>query len=251
MAKHLMICNEAMSVLNQAILNNAQWCDTVCRAHGAPGHFSSCAWVNFNTTPSLYPNMVTTNDDTANQLSTVELLMEIRPNFPHAVKDSFSRLDLGPCGFIRLFSAQWYARLPAPVPNNLLAKTSEWKILANASGLAAWERAWRTAGNHEDILQSPMFPVPFLKEPGMFFLAGHASDAINAGAIAYEASGVIAVTNFFSKCDDNTQEFAACLNCLRITHPEATIVGYERESTLSEFSSLNLQRLGPLCVWLR
>lgn len=121
-----------MSLLAQAVMNNAQWCNTVCRAHAAPGHFAPSAWVNTNNAPPLYPNMVTTvADDVANHLQTVKSLTEARPDFPHAVKDSFHKLDLEPLGFVQLFNAQWFAREPAPVPKNLLRKASHWQHLSS------------------------------------------------------------------------------------------------------------------------
>ena len=145
-----------MSILAQAVMNNALWCDAICRAHNAPGHFAPNAWVNTNNTPPLYPNMVTTTgDDLANQLNAVELLIEKRPDFPHAVKDSFSKLDLEPLGFMQLFNAQWFARAPAQVPENLLGKASLWQRLSTGPELVAWEKAWREAGGHEDILETP------------------------------------------------------------------------------------------------
>jgi len=241
-----------MSTLAQAVVNNALWCDAVCRAHDAPGHFAPSAWVNANNTPPLYPNMITTTaDDVANHLKTVELLVKARPDFPHAVKDSFTRLDLEPLGFMQLFSAQWFARTPAPVPDNLLHEATRWQHLGTTPELISWEKAWRKAGKNEDILEIPMFPAKFLTEPGVIFLASQSADSITAGAIAYEASGVIGITNFFSKPSEGRIQFAACLNSLHTSHPEATIVGYEREHTLSEYTGLNLQSLGPLRVWLR
>lgn len=241
-----------MSILQQAVVNNAKWCDAVCRAHDAPGHFAPSAWVNTNNTPPLYPNMVTTTGkDVANHLQTVKLLIEARPDFPHAVKDSFSKLNLEPLGFMQLFDAQWFSRPPEPVPKNLLDNASKWESLATAPELIAWERAWREAGEHQDILETPMFPAKLLSEPGVIFLAGKIAGSIIAGAIAYEASGVIGITNFFSKPSEATSQFAACLNRLHNTHPKATVVGYERESTLAEYSGLNLKPLGPLRVWLR
>lgn len=192
--------------------------------------------------------VTTTADDVANQLKTVELLIEARPDFPHAVKDSFNNLDLDQLGLMQLLDAQWYARAPASVPGNLQGKAGHWQCLSTEPELVAWEKAWRAAGDHENILKTPMFPAQLLNEPGVIFLASKNANTITAGAIAYEASGVIGITNFFSKPNDSTSQFAACLNILHTGNPEATIVGYEREHTLSEYSGLNLQPLGP-CVF--
>jgi hypothetical protein len=247
-----MLWDQTMSVLDQAVLNNAQWCDAVCRAHAAPGHFTPAAWVNTNNTPPLYPNMVTTTgDDVASQFKAVEWLIEKRPDFSSAVKDSFSKLDLKPLGFTELFDAQRFARAPAPVPENLLGKASPWQQLSTGPELVAWEKAWREAGGHEDILEAPLFPTKLLNEPGVIFLASKSAGGIKAGAVAYAVSGVIGMTNFFSKPGEAASHFAACLNSLYFTHPTSIAVGYEHEDTLEEYAGLNLQSLGPLRVWMR
>lgn len=252
MATSVDAMDRTMTVLDQAVLNNAQWCDAVCRAHSAPGHFTPAAWVNSNNTPPLYPNMVTaTGDDVASQFKAVRLLIEKRPDIPQAVKDSFSKLDLEPLGFSQLFDAQWFARAPAPVPEILLGKASPWQQLSTGPELVAWEKAWREAGGHEDILETPMFPPKLLNEPGVIFLASKTADTVTAGAIAYAASGVIGMTNFFSKPGETASQFAACLRNLYITHLKSIVVGYEHENTLAEYVGLNLQSVGPLRVWTR
>lgn len=241
-----------MSILDQAVSNNALWCDAVCRAHAAPGHFAPTAWVNTNITPPLYPNMVTTTaDDIANQFKAVEWLIEKWSDFPFAVKDSFRQLDLKPLGFTGFFDAQWFARAPAPIPENPLGNASPWQQLSTGTELVAWESAWREAGGHEDILETPLFPPTLLNEPGVSFLASKSAGNIMAGAVAYAASGVIGITNFFSKPGEAAGQFAACLNGLYFTHPTSISVGYEHEDTLAEYAGLNLQSLGPLRVWMR
>ena len=43
----------------KAALNNARWCDTVCRAHGVPGSFSASMWVNDHQVPPYHSSIVT------------------------------------------------------------------------------------------------------------------------------------------------------------------------------------------------
>lgn len=45
--------------MSQAALNNAEWCDAMCRAHGLPGVFTPRAWTNPARTPLFYPDAVT------------------------------------------------------------------------------------------------------------------------------------------------------------------------------------------------
>ncbi len=45
--------------LESAARNNAQWCDVVCRFHGAHTEFGADAWTSATRTPPLYPDAVT------------------------------------------------------------------------------------------------------------------------------------------------------------------------------------------------
>ncbi len=45
--------------MSHAALNNAEWCDAMCRAHGLPGVFTPRAWTNPVRTPLFYPDAVT------------------------------------------------------------------------------------------------------------------------------------------------------------------------------------------------
>src|SRR5581483_10161359 len=94
-----------------AALNNARWCDAVCRAHGVPGRFLEHSWVNAAEVPRFYPNAVTLKDgdaDRAEQLAAIEILKSSNLPGRWAVKDSFDALDaLGRRGFDVLLEAAW------------------------------------------------------------------------------------------------------------------------------------------------
>ena len=61
----------------QAVRNNAVWCDTVCRTHGRRGVFLDEIWINRHTTPRFYPNAVTlTETGAAAQLAGIRDLIE-------------------------------------------------------------------------------------------------------------------------------------------------------------------------------
>ena len=74
-----------------AALNNARWCDAVCRAHGKPGRFLPPIWVNAETVPRFYPNAVTLE-------AGEEALEEQRSSLEEALKElkttTAARLEL-------------------------------------------------------------------------------------------------------------------------------------------------------------
>lgn len=45
--------------VEQSARNNAIWCDTMCRVHGAAGEFHADVWFSRNPVPRFYPNVVT------------------------------------------------------------------------------------------------------------------------------------------------------------------------------------------------
>ena len=105
-----------------AALNNARWCDAVCRAHGWAGRFLPHMWVNAAVVPRFYPNAVTLAVGDAaleEQRTTVEILQKSNLPGRWSVKDSFNTLDLSRRGFDLLFDAQWIRQRPL-----LIARTS-------------------------------------------------------------------------------------------------------------------------------
>ncbi|MGP3964604.1 hypothetical protein ACTWPT_52470 [Nonomuraea sp. 3N208] len=40
-----------MTIVDLAARDNAEWCGTMCRAHGLPGTFAERAWTNAARTP--------------------------------------------------------------------------------------------------------------------------------------------------------------------------------------------------------
>jgi hypothetical protein len=99
----------------QAALNNALWCDTICRAHRLPTSFWADAWVTRSPAPPLYPNLVTLSpEDVDSQMGRVTELRSSLGNRGWAVKDSFNNLDLVAEGFQPMFDAVWVHRAAPP-----------------------------------------------------------------------------------------------------------------------------------------
>jgi hypothetical protein len=46
----------ADALLHAAVINNARWCDAVCRSHGYPGEFTGRLWISAGHALPFYPN---------------------------------------------------------------------------------------------------------------------------------------------------------------------------------------------------
>ena len=93
-----------------AVINNARWCDAVCRAQGLPTRFSDRVWVALRRLADFYPDAVTLSPSA----SPDEVLRDIDTSPGCSVKDSFASLDLSSYGFEVLFDAEWIHRPAAP-----------------------------------------------------------------------------------------------------------------------------------------
>jgi len=82
---------EAVRV-QEAALNNAEWCDAFCRTHGIGGNFDAAAWISAERTPALYPDAVTL----ASGCAADRLIARVDASPGCSIKDSFADLDLSP-----------------------------------------------------------------------------------------------------------------------------------------------------------
>ncbi|MFG2973692.1 hypothetical protein ACGFYY_11880 [Streptomyces sp. NPDC048331] len=227
-----------MTVLRRAALNNAQWCDAVCRAHGVSTHYDGeSLWVGARRTPPMYPDAVTLEPGVPAG-SVVRGVDIASPGC--SVKDSFADLDLAEDGFEVLFEAQWIHRpAAAPIPEpEAEAAGLEWSEVADAEELAAWEAAFDNDG--DDRLFRPA-----LLRDGIVFLAGRADGRIVAGAVASTGGGVVGVSNLFGAA------WAGVLGAVSDRWPELDVVGYEHGEDLEAAVGAGFTAIGPLRVWLR
>src|SRR6516164_7194547 len=136
--------------IKQAIRNNAQWCHSVCHAHGRPGEFFEEIWINRTPVPRFYPNAQTLAERSSRQIDLVRELANQGLPSGWAVKDSFASLDLTTCAFTPLFDAQWIYLPPERLSAIRSASAPEvrWEIVRANQTLAEWERAWCEA-NHD------------------------------------------------------------------------------------------------------
>lgn len=264
----VVINDENAGIRLLAALNNAEWCDAVCRAHGLEGSLGEDVWSSPRRTPPYYPDAVTLSTDTSEET----VLNGIDTDAPGcSVKDSFAVLDLAPDGFEVLFDAQWIHRpatagagtpaagpAPAaaaaaspvepPAPWPAPAPALDWARVSSAAELEAWEAAW-------DGEESSGLFRPALLTPEIAFLAGRDSDGrILAGAVANtdRAGEVVGISNVFTA--DGTPDDAAWsggLAAIAELWPGRAVVGYESGGDLDTAVRHGFRPVGPLRVWLR
>ncbi|MEU4357018.1 hypothetical protein [Streptomyces virginiae] len=227
----------------RAVLNNAGWCDAVCRAHGlSPRYEGEDLWLSTVRTPPLYPDAVTLDASVPAR----SVLLPVDTDSPGcSVKDSFAALDLAGDGFEVLFEAQWIHRpAGAPVPA-ASPSAPQWSEVRDAVELAAWEAAW---GGEED---TGLFR-PSLLGGDSTFLAGRAGGRIVAGAVAHTAAGAVGVSNLFARDGaDADAAWAGALTAIAVRHPDLPVVGYEHGEDLDTALRHGFTAVGPLRVWLR
>ena len=130
-----------------AALNNAEWCDTVCRSHGlrtvidgrgVDVHDEGTALLSGRGPLVRHP-------------SVQQLLARIDTSAGCSIKDSFETLDLSAYGFSVLFDAQWIVR-----PATEVTPTSTglaWEVIREPEALTRWESVWRGDDGPEGLFR--------------------------------------------------------------------------------------------------
>ncbi|NUR93391.1 MAG: hypothetical protein HOY71_55735 [Nonomuraea sp.] len=228
-------------MIEEAVRNNAAWCEAVCRAHGRPGVFGSRAWTNPVRTPTFYPDAVTLSPEAGAE----DVLDGIDAGPGASVKDSYAALDLP--GFDVLFSAQWIHRAaPSAASGPLLAATGdpvEWEVVGDPAALRAWEDACFPGG------PPGLFPPALLDDPDVRLVSGRIGGDVVCGA-ALNASGTVAgVSNVFASGCDLSAAWAGTLAMAAELFPGRPLVGYESDP--DDALAHGFTPLGPLRIWLR
>lgn len=227
-------------LLGAAVVNNASWCDAVCRAHGYPGTFSSRLWTSTAHCLRLYPHAITLHPETA----APEVLAAAATARPFAVKDSFARLDLAPAGFRLLAEASWIARDGAPAePDGGLS----WETVTSPGELGDWEAAWAAGGSDD----GPVFRPGLLSDPRCTVLACREEDAIIAGAVVYAAERAAGISNLFTAGLPLARLWADIQPAVARLHPHLPAVGYEEGASLEAARQAGFRTLGTLRIWIR
>lgn len=238
-----------MTPLQQAVTNNAHWCETICASHGIPGEFHADLWLNRHPVPRFYPNVVTlTPTGDLAQLGAIQELCAVASG-PISVKDSFDCLDLVQLGMRSLFSASWLYRapgLPKPdVPADLLRATR----VQTAAELAQWELAW--SGEPASSPPAPLFLPALLGDPEIAIFALYHQQRLVAGAIASRTGAIVGVSNMFVLEAEPLHCWAGCIAAIMDCFPGLALVGYEQGNDLAIAQALGFEAVGSLRVWVQ
>lgn len=224
-------------LVSAAALDNARWCDTVCRTHGLSGSLSPRLWASSRRTPLFYPDAVTlTPGATSDEVLSV---VDITPGC--SIKDSFADLDLTAAGFHVLFEAQWITHsAPGDAASGADASPGpvEWRDV-DADGFTEWLSAW--SGGTDVLLPS------LLAEPTVTVLAAYHDVRLVAGAVAHHDGSVIGLSNVFGAPDVAWPGLVAAAST---RWPGMPLVGYEHGDDLTAALRHGFTALGPLRVWL-
>jgi hypothetical protein len=238
--------------LQQAVYNNAVWCDMVCRANGIPGEFEPDMWLNRNRVPPYYPNAVTLSGKSgvSAQLITIQKLVAKETLTDIAVKDSFNVLDLTLLGFRSLFEAMWLWRAPSlPEPAALPAGV-HWTAVQQPDELEQWERAWTALPANQQLTPEKRIFLPsLLADRDVVFIAAYREQQIVGGAIGNRTGTVVGLSNQFAPSDEADSFGAGCISMIMNTYPGLAIVGYEHGAELALAKALGFEEIGPLRVW--
>ena len=242
------------SRIRNAALNNAEWCDAIASAHGAPGEFHDGIWIVQRPMPRYYPNVVTLHEtihhDQSHAIDRIRDLASAGLPATWAVKDSFEMLDLSSSGFTKLFDGQWIWRAAGAPPSTGSAPAWHWTVINHAHALTEWESAWSTASG-EASGQPRIFVPALLDNRTIAVIAARDGEQIVAGAIANRSEEVVGVTNLFAPPRDALAATAGVLTMLAELFPKLPVVGWENGGSLENAVRLGYQRLGPLRVWAR
>ena len=226
-----------------AARNNAEWCDSLCRAHGIPGRFDTDAWVNPHRTPRYYPDAVSL-DPAAIAGSILERIDTISTG--PSVKDSFATLELGQFGYQVVHEAEWIYRDPPPSaivgPADLT-----WTRIETVDELVAWETAWDVDGTSDRLIRPAL-----LRDPSVTVLGGYVDGVIVAGAIANRSKPkLVGLSNVFTTEDDSDRAWSGVLAYVDAALLGSAVVGYEAGTDLTVALGQGFRSVGPLRIWLR
>ena len=233
----------------QAVRNNAEWCDAVCAARGAPGTFSQHLWVSGGAPPPYYPNIITLAPSSPSL--SAALAKAIDSLGPHvsqelSVKDSFGDTDLSALGFRVFFEAQWFGRPGRFSGARSVANGVQWMSVRSERDLTAWKRAWDAA-----ILKvDPVFLPPLLHDENVLFMCARRGDDIVAGAVANRHAEAVGLSNYFARGPASNAYRADCVSMAMARFPGLPLVGYQQQTQRSAASGAEFTSLGPLRVWV-
>ncbi len=221
-----------MSLLVDAVRNNAAWCALVSGSGSTEGAVRG-VWCTAGDPWPLFPDAVTLRP--AVLASDVSELLADRPRC--SVKDSFADLDLAPHDFRPLFEARWIGRRQPDAGG-----AGSWTVVCDERGLQAWCAA-------ADLPRA--LPTHLLDDRSVTILAASRRGRLVGGAVLNRSWDVVGLSNVFAVDGNPTPIWAGVAAAAEHFAPRLPIVGYEHGADLDAALSAGFADLGPLRVWIR
>jgi hypothetical protein len=215
----------------EAALNNAGWCDAVCRALGLQPRWAADTWSVPRRSPDGYPDAVTL----VRGADARAVLHRLQNGAGCSVKDSFADLDLAPWGFRVLFDATWIRRLGG---QDAAPPALEWREVRTPSDLDQWSR------RHDlDVFRPALLDVEDLH---LFHAPGP-----GAGFALHRTGRVVGVSNTVPGDAANAAVWADLVAVAGTVYPGLDLVGYETGEDLAAATASGFVSTAPLRVWIR
>jgi hypothetical protein len=122
----------------------------------------------------------------------------------------------------------------------------DWRLVAAAEELEAWEDAWR---EHGSPAERRVFLPALLTDPSVHLFAAFRGDRIAAGFAANKSEGVLGLSNVFGLPQDD-EPFAAVLTRANDIAPGLPMVGFEQGADLTRALRSGFRSVGLLRVWV-
>ena len=223
--------------VQEAALNNAEWCHAFCRTHGITGRLDAAAWSSAQRTPPFYPDAVSLVPG----CSAARLVSRVDASPGCSIKDSFADLDLSGSGFEVLFTAEWLCRDQA-VARNL---SKGWLPVAGGEELERWEAAWG-----ESPRPRPFFRRELLTHTRIKIFARVDGARLRAGAIANRSRDVIGLTNVFDVEGDLESAWSEGASAAQALWGPMPVVGYDEGEPLEAAHRAGFKTIGSLAIWI-
>lgn len=185
--------------------NIANWHEASLNALGVRCETEAGLWLQLGSDgPPIYVSAITLNPSTdpASQVRQIERMDSLRAGRPHAIIDSWAKLDLSSLGYRRSAPQPWYIRDTGPMrersrPDGLVVEEVRDEATLAEYESASWDgfesgdvvRAVGTGGQHHPDT---------LNNPRMHYYVGKLDGRVVAGSIAYRSDNIIGVFGVFT-----------------------------------------------------